>query len=186
MTVGYRPHGAVRQLQAQARQNPLLLRDSGAVRTGRAPRGWKVSQVVMAMPGTWSDRNGNFRFDAGRERRRQSALAVAAERLPEKGQPPQRAGGGRIVVYGDVDVASDLLLRNRGNRIAMAQAMDWLAGPAAQAVYPESEADVRLLHARSDDWLWFYLPVVGFPALVLGAGLWRVRRLRARGERGDG
>ena len=80
-----------------------------------------------------------------------------------------------------MDLFSDLLLNNRANRQVLAQSLAWLAGPGETAAYPATEADIRLLHAKGDDWLWFYLPVLGIPALVLGAGLLRVRRLRGAG-----
>ncbi len=81
-------------------------------------------------------------------------------------------------MFADVDLASDLLIRNRANQGALQDALAWLAAEALPAGLPESEEDVRIRHASADDWLWFYLPVLGVPALVLAIGLVRTRRGR--------
>ncbi len=169
-------------------QFALLAMDAGALQKGKAPPGFVVQETLRAMPGTWADANGNFLFDQGRETRGKPTLGLAVERLEQsphrtpKGTPAVKpAPGVRIMAFSDVDIASDLLLRFRGNSMLMAQSMAWLANRAEKAVYPNSEKDVRILHAKDDDWLWFYLPVVGVPLLVLGFGLWRTRGLRTGG-----
>lgn len=92
--------------------------------------------------------------------------------------------GPTILAFADADIASDLLIRNRANKVVMENALRWLTHPGkASVVYPASEEDVRIVHAKGDDWLWFYLPVAGVPCLVLGLGFWRVRtRRRSTGK----
>ena len=34
------------------------------------------------------------------------------------------------------------------------------------------EKDVKIIHAKGDEWVWFYLPVFAVPLLMLGLGFW--------------
>ena len=188
VTVKYQPHPAMAQMSRAANQFPLLFLGAGALKAGPSTRGMTAKEIILAMPGTWGDRNRNFIFDAPAETRGTPALAIAAERKsksvpasPRGSRTPPGPPDVRILAFADADVFSDLLLNNRANRQVLAQSMAWLAGPGETAAYPASEADIRLLHAKGDDWMWFYLPVLGIPALVLGAGALRVRRLRGGG-----
>ncbi|MEE8433976.1 MAG: Gldg family protein [bacterium] len=191
----YQPHPSVSQMRTRKKQSALLFLDAGALRKTKAAPGVTVKATILSMPGTWGDRNRNFTFDPGSEKRESPALAMAAER---RGQPVARRKRGakaatgktgkppaRIFVFADVDVGSDFLLRFRDNRIVLTQVMAWLTGRNRKEVYPASEKDVRMLHAKGDDWLWFYLPVVGIPLLVLGFGNLRIRRLRKPGGAAD-
>ena len=200
----YRPHPSVSQLRTRKKQSVLLFLDAGALRKVKAAPGVAVKATILSMPGTWGDRNRNFTFDPGSEKRESPALAMAAERKEQplaQGKPGLKAAPGktrktrktgksgkppaRIFVFADVDVGSNFLLRFRDNRMVLTQVMAWLTGRNRKEVYPASEKDVRMLHAKGDDWLWFYLPVVGIPLLVLGFGTWRIRRLRQPGGAAD-
>jgi hypothetical protein len=183
VTVRYLNHPSVEGLRRAGNQFPLLLLEAGALRTGQAPAGLQATQTVQAMPGTWGDANGNFAFDAP-EQRGEPALAVAVGPPAVKGSPGAAAEtpgkGPRILAFADADLAGDLLLQNRANLLAVEEALAWLVKRPALPDLPASEEDVRLVHARADDWLWFYLPVLGIPLLVVGFGWLRVRRLHAR------
>jgi hypothetical protein len=183
VTVRYLNHPSVEGLRRAGNQFPLLLLEAGALRTGPAPAGLQAVQTVQAMPGTWGDGNGNFVFDAA-ETRAEPALAVAVGPSSARGAPGAKQDepgqGPRILAFADADLAGDLLLQNRANQLAVEEALAWLVKRPPLPELPASEEDVRLVHARADDWLWFYLPVLGIPALVIGFGWLRVRRLRSR------
>ena len=195
----YQPHPSISQMRTLKKQSVLLFLDAGALRKTKAAPGVTVKATILSMPGTWGDRNRNFTFDSGAEKRGTPALAMAAERKQQApGKPGTKSAIGktrnlrktgkppaRIFVFADVDVGSDFLLRFRDNRIVLTQVMAWLTRRNRKAVYPASEKDVRMLHAKGDDWLWFYLPVIGIPLLVLGFGALRIRRLRKPGGADD-
>ncbi len=186
-TVGYERHPALATVTRTLRRHPVLLLGSGALHPGRATPTLQVLPVLRGMAGTWGDRDGDYAFDAHGEQRGTPilALSVAApaprrDKAPPAAEPAEESpdGGPRLLVFADVDLASDLLIRNRANQGALQDALAWLAAEALPAGLPESEEDVRIRHASADDWLWFYLPVLGVPALVLAIGLVRTRRGR--------
>ena len=86
------------------------------------------------------------------------------------------------MVFADVDMVSDLLMQHPVNREAMELSLNWLGGQDPVPSLPNTEEDVRIQHAKGDDWLWFYLPVLGVPALTLLAGSWSTLRRRKTGE----
>ena len=59
--------------------------------------------------------------------------------------------------------------------------VSWLQGKEAARV--EVEEDVPIVHTREKDVIWFYGTTFAPPLLVLGAGLWGVRRRHSGGRR---
>jgi hypothetical protein len=181
VTTAYGPHPAANTVRRAPDQFPLLLLTAGALSKGKEPAGMQVRDIVKTMPGSWGDKNGNFRFDGPPEVRGDVSLAIGvgpAQRPAPKSPAAKPAGGGQLLVFADVDVASDLLMQNRGNAVLLADSIAWLGGDDAPSGLPTSEEDQRIQHAKGDDWLWFYLPVVGVPALILLAGFLVVNRRR--------
>ena len=193
VTIGYQSHASMNTLRRAANQFPLLLLGAGALRKGKVPDGFVVQETLKGMRGTCGDGNGNFVFDAGSERRGEPVLGLAvappeprARKKAHPPTPPDQPRGPTILAFADVDMAADLLLQNRANRIVLQDAMAWLVRRETPVGYPQSEEDVRIRHARQDDWLWFYLPVIGVPGTVLLFGLYRAgRRWRKWGARID-
>ncbi|HKI99334.1 MAG TPA: Gldg family protein [bacterium] len=191
VTVAYQNHPSVNNLRVASGQFPLVLLGAGALRIGQVPPGLTVQDTIKAMPGTWGDLNGNFEFDAAKEHRDTPALAlaVAPKGAPEAqhaaaGAAP-KTNGPTMLVFADADLASDLLIRNRANLTAVEDALGWLVEQDKPVGLPQTEEDVRIRHAKGDDWLWFYLPVLGVPFLLLGFGFWQAMRRRRRAGGGD-
>jgi hypothetical protein len=189
VTVGYQDHPSVSTLHRMAGQFPLLLLGAGSLSIGTVPEALTAQATIQGMPGTWGDVNGDFEFEPGSEQRGVPTLAVAVTpkgRRPLRrfaGNDPRSFVGPTLIAFADADLAGDLLLQNRANLQAIDNALDWLVKRNAPTGLPESEEDVRIQHAKGDDWLWFYLPVLGVPVLVLGIGLLRVTRVRRRRSR---
>jgi hypothetical protein len=183
VSIGYETHPSVQGPRANAGQYPLILMGSGAFEVGKAPPGLAVNATIRAMPGTWGDLNGNFRFDPPAEKKGTPVLAVAVDRVQKPGQKGPAPAGPTILAFADADLAANLLLQNRANRLVMEAGVAWVAGQAPPPELPTSEEDVRIQHAKGDDWLWFYLPVVGVPLLVLLIGaIVATRRRRVGGS----
>jgi hypothetical protein len=184
VTNAFGDHAAVRALARAASQNPVLLLGAGAL-TRRPAQGVAVGDLVRAMPGTWAD-DGNFQFDAAREVREAPVLLMGVSKAPPAPTGAAAAPeGARLVVAADADMASDLLLTHRPNQVLLVLLLDWLGGAPTPTAPPQDEQDVQLLHARQDEWIWFYLPVFTAPALVLLLGLLAARRRRrSTGEDG--
>lgn len=191
-TAQYQAHPVTANLRRVATQFPLLFLGAGGLAVDSPPDTLEAKPLVLAMPGTWADDNHDFEFDAG-EKRSQPGLVVGVSRRAKGSEPKgglrphaRRNAGGQpvLVAFADADVASDLLIPYRANRLAIDDALGWLVARDKPVGLPRSEEDVPIQHARSDDWLWFYLPVLGVPALVLAFGVVRVRRRRR--SRGGG
>jgi hypothetical protein len=135
------------------------------------------------MPGTFADLNNNFRFDAATEKQEVPVLVAAVAPTdapsPQPNPAPGKAAGPYVLVYADADIASDLLVSNRANGMFVSAGVEWMLGQEPGGA-PNAEEDQRIQHMRSDEWLWFYFPVVAVPLAVLGFGIWRLRR-RAKG-----
>lgn len=183
ITNAYGPHPAANTVRRAPDQFPLLLLTAGALRKGQDPPNLQIREVAKAMPGTWGDRNGNFRFDPPAETRDTPVFGFGvgpAQRPPPAGKTKEPAPppAPQLLVFADADIASDLLMQNRANTALMADSVAWLAGDEAPAGLPTSEEDQRIQHAKGDEWLWFYLPVAGVPALVLLLGFAVLSRRR--------
>ena len=179
VTVGYQNHDSVKALRRSANQNPLLLLGAGALKAGKPPANHRLMATVKAMNGTWGDRNGNFEFEEGKEVRSQSVLALALGRK-FRGHHEMNPEGTRVLVYSDADMAMDFLLRNRSNRLLVAEGIRWLTVEGLPSGLADKGKDVRIIHAKGDEWFWFYLPVFAGPLIVLGIGLWFSGRIGFR------
>lgn len=126
----------------------------------------QVTTLIRSFPETWSDLDGNRLFDEGTEKRAVYDMAVAV--TSEK--------GARAVVVGDVNLMSDPILRQSlGNQQFALDTLRWLIGEEELAGSVENEEDVRIVHTREDDQVWFYATIFGMPMLVLGFGFVLIR-----------
>lgn len=126
----------------------------------------EVTTLVRSYPDTWADLDGDRVFDEGEESRAVYDLAVAVT-------GPQ---GARAVVVGDVNLLSGTVLRQSdANKQFAYDVMRWLVGEEELAGSIESEEDVRIVHTRDDDQLWFYGTIFAVPLLVLGFGFVFIR-----------
>lgn len=188
-------HPSVSTLSRNAHKAAVIM-----VRTGyleEVPAGGsshaQVQFTVHSLPFTWDDVNSNLVFDAGSEKRRVFELAavvtmaVPKNKEPDKKDkknkkdkkkkedPPQM----RLIVAADSDMIADGLFR-LGNGHFFLDGVKWLTGEEEIIGETSSEEDVRLVHTRKEDQLWFYLTIFAVPALVLGAGIIYTRRIRRR------
>jgi hypothetical protein len=131
---------------------------------------------VHADPQTWADLNGNFQFDSPAETRRPYELAAAVVSNTRQGLES------RMLVYADVDMASDSLMSNPGNRQAILDALAYVSMDE-QIPLTVTNADPMIRHTQQQDKVWFYSVSFGIPVLVLVGGLGSIRRGKRRGSR---
>jgi ABC-type uncharacterized transport system involved in gliding motility auxiliary subunit len=146
----------------------------------------QVQFLMHSMPFTWNDVNGNREFDSPAEVRKTYELAAVVTRKVDRPAPKAAPGKKseppelRMIVVGDSDVISDQVIRNKGNAILLIDAMKWLGGEEQFIGETTSEEDVRIMHTRKEDTLWFYLTIFGMPSLVLAGGLYYTTRRRRK------
>jgi ABC-type uncharacterized transport system involved in gliding motility auxiliary subunit len=142
----------------------------------------QVQFTIHSMPFTWNDANGNQEFDAASEKRKVYELAAVvtrkvAQAAPKKGKKSENEEM-RMIVVADSDMVSDRVFRNPGNGYLFVDGLKWLGGQEAYIGETSSEEDIRILHTRKEDQVWFYLTIFGIPALVLFSGLYYTLRRR--------
>ena len=183
ITNRFSSHASVSSLSQNSSRLSLVL--LGAGRLEEVPpvdaQGHKpsVQFTVHGMPDTWPDEDGDHAFTAGKEKR--GAYEVGAvSTLKVKGAKGDKENG-QLLVLADSDVATDQVLRQVvGAGAYVMDAVKWLGGDEEIMGAPASEEDIRLVHSRKEDQIWFYLTIFAMPALVLGGGLAFTLRRRRR------
>ena len=162
----------------------LMLIGPGRVSAAEDVEGLRTTMIINTYPTNYQDRNGNFQFDEETEEQGVHAVAAAVEPLEGEGDVP--GGGMRALVYADADLfTDDVIPFQRINRDIVADGIRWLGREEDFSGAVDSEADVRIVHTRAENVIWFYLIIWGAPLLVLGAGIAVLYR-RRRGGEGDG
>jgi hypothetical protein len=148
--------------------------------------------TVRSMNSTWRDLNGNFQFDEGTEQRSRYNVVAAIEDPSARPEKAIDAGleerGMRVVVFSDAELFSDALMHPRAGlplvQALVVDAIKWLGGEEAFRGETQDEKDVRIVHSRSEDAVYFYATIVVAPLVVLGLGLgwvfWHRRRSQRR------
>jgi hypothetical protein len=160
------------------------------LRTDKAPEGVDVQDLVFAPREVQGYRPFGARLRKGRTQFGQPAPGdIVDKRLPVGVTAERKAGegsrgGGRLVVFGDADFATDLRLEPNspavapGNRTLLLNAVSWAVRRDLIAIDPKS-VETEMVQLRSIDRdLAFWAMVVSLPVLVLGVavGMWWVRR----------
>ncbi len=129
---------------------------------------WKITTAIRSLASSFTDKNRNFAFDQGEERKAQP-IAVAAER-----------GESRIFAFADATMASDPIIANPGNQLAIVDVARWLSGFESFSGATESEEDVKIQHSKSRELFVFHGSIYVVPILVLFAGFIATKRRRGQ------
>lgn len=151
----------------------IFPRSGSLTKNAELPPNTKVELTVTALDGTFNDPNGNYTFDAETEKRQPYALVAAVTRTAS-------TSDGRVVVIADGDVFTDKFIRFQGNPYLFADSIVWLRDVKDPVLSTVTEEDVRIVHKRDEDALWFYSSTVGVPALLALAGVMVGQRRRKK------
>lgn len=175
VTTTFSSHASITTVSRAGGRMPALFPSAQAV-VGLQPRpqGVEIDFPVRAHFATFADKNGNFQADPGEERR---AFELAAA-IVKKGTKPEEEQ--RLFVVGDSDFLSDLAVGAYGNAMLVIDPIHWLLGEESFAGQITSEEDVRIVHTRKQDAVWFYSTTVLVPAALVGFGLLVTRRRRGK------
>jgi hypothetical protein len=136
-----------------------------------APESWRTPDLTVLARGTGE-------FVAGRDTR--GPVPVGASVLVRN----QTDKPGRLLVYGDADFASNLLLDYLGNRDLLLNSVNWLAGEETMlGSRPPTQAPGinQLFISASQGERVFWLGTVALPATILVLGLSGVALRQRRG-----
>ena len=182
LTNRFSSHASVSSLsQNSSRLSMVLL---GAGRLDEVPPSDPTNKpsvqfTVHAMPDTWPDEDGDHAFTAGKEKRGSFELGAVSV-VKVKGAKDDKDQG-RLLVLADSDVATDQVLRQvMGAGAYVMDGIKWLGGDEEIIGETVSEEDIRIVHSRKEDQIWFYLTIFAMPVLVLGGGIAFTLRRRRR------
>ena len=146
----------------------------------------KRTYIIRSLATTFHDKNGDFTYNHGQEKRASYNIAAAIEQQipePEKSDKklttPQKSM--RALVFADAQLFSDAMLRGRIliHRQLVLDALRWLGKEENYQSKPKSEVDVRIRHTNAEDRSIFYAIILGAPSLFLLFGL-SIIRIRNR------
>ncbi len=175
----------------------VILPETGYLEKSREKKaGDRVIMTLRSMPGTWPDNNRNMEPDVFGEERKIYDLGAAVS-MPVIDKASDKVAGAepssedkkemRMLVLADGDALSDKWIRNLGNFYLFDDGLKWLFQEKRFVGAGKSEEDVRIVHTRESDVVWFYGTIFAAPLLVLGIGIFynQLRtRLNRKSEKG--
>ena len=195
-------HPSVTTLSQNASRLAVVLLGSGYLeRFQEQKAGVRVVMTLRSMPGTWADEHRNLEKDGPAEEKKTYDLgaAVSLDVPKEKTEPtegpagvPDREPGRpakeqmRMLVLADADALSYKVIGNLGNYFLFEDGLKWLFEEERMIGTVGREEDVRIMHTKQEDVIWFYSTIFAVPLLILGVGVvynrFRVRRTRSGGK----
>ena len=136
-------------------------------------KAWLTQELMRTLPDSFIDRNRNFRLDEPAEKRESLSVGLASVYRPEGSKPEFKEG--RLVVFGDASLVVDPVLRNQANLLLFSDSFKWLMGDTNIIGNLNSEEDIRIVHSKKEDVVWFYGTILLVPLLVLLAGFLATR-----------
>jgi hypothetical protein len=196
-------HSSVNTLSQNASKLAVVLLGSGYLEKLEEKKAeGRVVMTLRSMPMTWADDNRNLELDAPGEEKKTYDLGAAvtadvtgdeakATAGNEVASDRERGKEGkkqmRMLVLADADALSDKVIGNLGNYFLFEDGLKWLFEEEKLLGSAGREEDVRIMHTKKEDVVWFYTTTFVVPLLVLGIGIFynrfRMRQSR-RGKKG--
>ena len=156
----------------------LILIDAGALEevpfSGKPEQAPRRTITIRSMDSSFMDKNDNYAFDAGTEKKQRWNIGAAVE-----GNKVGDKDGFRALVFADVDLFADAFVQGAMGRAAVVlisgplleDSVRWLGGEEAIVGDVVSEDDKPIQHTKNEDVAWFTLMIIGAPIIVLTLGL---------------
>ncbi len=188
-------HPTVTTLSRNSSRLAVVLVRSGYLEKTSDKATPKVTMTLRSMPETWADKARTMEPPSEKENKT-FEIAAAVEKVvapssgeekssdeSKKAEKTAKAEGGpdqmRMLVVADADALADMVIGNLGNYYLVHDGLKWLVGEEAFMGKMSSEEDVRILHTKDQDVVWFYATIFAVPAVVLGIGI-GYNKLRGR------
>jgi len=180
-------HPSVNTLSRNSTRMAAVLFKTGYLEKSDGKKGdARVVMTLRSMPNTWvSDGDGGKDKTASARDFDLGAAVTLAVAEPAVDAPPGEAGKKemRLLVYADADAFSDKVMGNLGNYYLFDDGLRWMFEDEKILGSVKAEEDVRILHTKKEDVVWFYATIFGVPLLVLGVGvLYNQLRRRPKGK----
>jgi hypothetical protein len=185
-------HPSVNTLSQNASRLAVVLLGSGYLEKAEgAGPGVRAVMTLRSMPMTWADEDRDLEPDGPGAQKKTYDLAAAVtapvqgddneatETTPDP-EGKERAGEEtRLIVLADADALSDQVIGNLGNYFFFEDGLKWLFEEEPLIGSVGTEEDVRIMHTKEEDVVWFYTTIFAVPLVVLGIGI-AYNRLRLR------
>ncbi len=157
----------------------------------------RVVMTLRSMPMTWPDKNGNMDPDPLEEKRKTYDLGAAVSMpVVDQAIDPEEASDKaagiepskddkkemRMLVLADGDALSDKWIQNLGNYFLFNDGLKWLFQEKRFVGAGKSEEDVRIIHTRESDVVWFYGTIFAVPLFIFAIGIF-YNQFRGRGSK---
>ena len=197
-------HPSVNTLSQNASRLAVVLLGSGYLEKLKEPKvEGRVVMTLRSMPMTWADENRNLEQDGPEEQKKTYDIGAAvAVDVPSREPDPTKGSAGsadreqggepgknrmRMLVLADADALSDKVIGNLGNYFLFEDGLKWLFEEEDLLGKVGTDEDVRIMHTKKEDVVWFYTTIFAVPLLILGVGVvynrFRLRQTR-RGKKG--
>jgi len=106
-------------------------------------------------------------------------LDIAAVLEFSKEEEDSKTAGARLVIFGDSDFATNGFFNFSGNSDLFLSSINWLAEEKDLiSIRPREAKFAPLILTRTQGRIFFYIPVIILPAVVIGTGIavWRKRK----------
>ena len=131
-------------------------------------------------PSSWGETNfasREARFDPTLDQKGPLDIAAAVE--IREGESDSKATGARFVIIGDSDFATNGFFNFSGNSDLVMASVNWLAQEKDLiSIRPKEAKSAPLILTQTQGRIFFYIPVIVLPAVVIatGIGIWRRRK----------
>lgn len=177
LVMNYTGHEIVKDLRLATLfpvSRPILFSPSGIQEVDYQP-------LAKTGPDSWGEtdfRGRQVRFDPVQDRKGPLDIAAALEfRKAEEGE--SESATGRVVIIGDSDFATNGFFNFSGNSDFFLSAVHWLAEEKDLiSIRPKEAKASPLILTQTQGRIFFYIPVVVLPAVVIFSGvtIWRRRK----------
>jgi hypothetical protein len=177
-------HPSVNTLSQNASRLAVVLIGSGYLEKVEDPKTEaRIVMTLRSMPMTWADENRNLEADGPEEQKKTYDLGAAVtadvrrdDTEPAEGAPDREANDSakeqmRLIVLADADALSDQVIGNLGNYFFFEDGLKWLFEEKQLLGSVGTEEDVRIMHTKEEDVVWFYTTIFAVPLFILGIGV---------------
>jgi len=175
-------HPSVNTLSRNSTRLAAVLMKTGHLEKSDKKKGdARVVMTLRSMPNTWEGGGEDEESKPGPAKDFDLGAAVTmavAEQAVEA--PDGEKKEMKMLVYADADAFSDKVMGNLGNYYLFDDGLKWMFEDEKILGGVKAEEDVRIMHTKKEDVVWFYTTIFGVPLLVLGVGILynQLRRIR--------
>ncbi len=180
VTNKFTSHESMTTLTKNSQQAQFIAPTCGSIKEASDHTG-KVTVTMKGMPDWFADRNANFEFDGGEdpivaEKRGGYEIAAVASGPAADGKE------WRVATVADTTWASNFVLtRNQASLVYLLETTGWLTQDPSLGGETETEEDIKIVHTKDGEGLWFYGTIVLLPLLAFTSGALRVNSRRKKG-----